>query len=83
MHSDFLFARPSGLAGWARLLDLFGTLDDYNTSPSRPAADARALYADWVVTGEDIRVAMAALKQLEHEATHDQRQGELFPATAG
>jgi len=63
MHSDFLFAQPSGLAGWARLLDLFGTFDDYNTSPSRPVADARALYTDWVVTGEDIRVAMAALKE--------------------
>jgi len=81
MHSDFLFAQPSGLAGWARLLDLFGTFDDYNTSPSRSVADARALYTDWVVTGEDIRVAMAALKELKHESTHDPRRGETFRAT--
>jgi hypothetical protein len=79
MHSDFLFARPSRLAGLARLLDFFGTFDDYNTSPSRPLADARAVYTDWVVTADDIRNAMAAVKALER----DPSQGELFPAVAG
>ncbi len=83
MHSDFLFASPSRLSGWARLLDLFGAFDDYNTSASRPMADARALYADWVVTGEDVRAAMAEFENFKNRLNHDSQQGELFPATAG
>jgi len=83
MHSDFLFACPSRLSGWARLLDLFGVFDDYNTSRSRPIADARAVYADWIVIAQDLRCAMAELEARQHEATQDPHQGELFPATAG
>ena len=78
MQTDFLFARSSRLSGWARLLDLFGVFDDYNTSPSRPLADARALYADWAVTGQDVYAAMIA-----YEIELNAGQGELFPALAG
>lgn len=83
MHSDFLFAHPSRLAGLARLLDLFGTFDDYNVSRTRPIADARAMYADWVMTGQDIRNAIAVLEAKKRQDLRDAGQGELFPATAG
>ncbi len=53
-HSDFLYARPSFLSGLARLLDIFGTFDQYNRSRDGRIADARALYCDWHVVGWDL-----------------------------
>lgn len=53
-----LFARPSFLEGMARDLDLFGTLQGYNVSPSGEIADARALHGDWLQIGQDILVAL-------------------------
>ena len=46
--STFLFAEPSFAEGMARVLDLFGTLNEYNASPTPQHADARALGADLV-----------------------------------
>lgn len=54
LKSDFLYARPSFIAGIARLIDLFGTFDEYNRSPNPRIADARALYSDWGLVGIDI-----------------------------
>ena len=54
LRTDFLFARPSFLSGMARVLDLFGVFDSYNESRSTEEADARAMYADWRVVGQDI-----------------------------
>ncbi len=50
-QSDFLFAQPSFLSGAARVLDLGGTFDQYNTSPD---ADTAALTSDWFVIGDDL-----------------------------
>jgi hypothetical protein len=57
LRTDFLFARPSFLSGFARVLDLFGLFDSYNDSPSPLSADGRAIYADWRVVGLDIQEA--------------------------
>ena len=54
MDSDFLVARPSTLGGAARLIDLWGFYNGYNQSRNGAEADARAMYADWRVTGEDL-----------------------------
>lgn len=67
MRTDYLFAAPSFTSGVARLLDLFGGFDDYNDSPS-PAADARAMYSDWRVTGEDLAGAMMVIEREQAEA---------------
>lgn len=56
--SDFLFALPSFVEGIARNIDIFGTLQVYNSSPSPEEADARALRKDWEAVGGDIRSAM-------------------------
>lgn len=56
--STFLFAEPSFAEGMARVLDLFGTLNEYNASPTPQHADARALGADWYAVGQTIRDAM-------------------------
>lgn len=57
--SDYLFAKPSFLSGAARVIDLWAELDDYNYSQDEVEADARAMFLDWRVTGEDIARAAA------------------------
>jgi hypothetical protein len=56
--TDALFARPSFLSGAARVLDMGGTFDEYNESATPGEADARALWGDWAVVGEDMRIAI-------------------------
>jgi hypothetical protein len=53
-YTTFLFARPSFTEGLARVLDVGGTLNVYNTSPTPERADYRAIKADWLATGNDI-----------------------------
>lgn len=65
--TDFLLARPSFLSGIARLFDLWGKYDEYNTSRSTDEADMRALYSDWRITGQDLRAAWSAYHQNEAE----------------
>jgi len=58
VQSDFLFAQPSYLSGAGSVLDLWGTLTEYNSSSSAAEADAQALASDWCVIGQDIFDAM-------------------------
>ena len=58
MRTDYLFAQPSFLTGWGRLIDLFGLLTVYNDSLPDADADAQAIYADWCVVGSDLNDAM-------------------------
>lgn len=60
-YSDLLFARSSFLTGMASVLDLGGTLVEFNTSQLPEVADARALRADWRQVGEDIQRAIDAV----------------------
>jgi len=57
-RTDFLFAQPSFGSGAARVLDLYGTFDAYNTSTSEEEADERAIASDWLVVGKDLSDAM-------------------------
>jgi len=56
--TEFLFARPTFWSGAARVLDLGGTFDQYNSSRTGDEADARALSNDWIVVGETMRDAI-------------------------
>jgi hypothetical protein len=56
--TDFLYARPTFLEGLARILDLGGTLEEYNVSSSPSDADTRALQADWLAIGDDLKQAV-------------------------
>lgn len=58
MRTDYLFAAPSFLSGAARLLDLSGRFDVYNDSDDEALADARAIYSDWRMVGQDLAGAM-------------------------
>ena len=69
--TDFLFAKPSFVAGAATVLDLFGVFHDYNRSGNERRADAWAMYHDFRTVGSDLEVVIQeykdALKQLETE----------------
>jgi hypothetical protein len=58
VKSGFLYADPSFLSGAARTLDFYGLYDAYNISATPLEADARALAADWIVTGQDLQDAI-------------------------
>lgn len=69
MRTDYLFAMPSIWSGAARVLDLFGTFDAYNDSASDVLADARAIYSDWRITGQDLAGAMMVVERESKTAT--------------
>lgn len=58
-----LFARPSFLSGFARIMDLFPLRERYNSSPTEEIADRRALHSDWKAVGDDIRDAIAKYRE--------------------
>ena len=63
MRTDYLFAMPSFLTGVARLLDLSGRFDVYNDSSDEAIADARAIYSDWRMVGQDLAGAMTVVER--------------------
>ena len=77
MKTDFLFAQPSLWVGIGRLIDICGLMDDYNRSHTEEEADARGLYSDWRITGEDISRALQTAKE-EDAAQQAALQMPLF-----
>ena len=63
IRSDFLYAKPSFLEGVARLVDFGGTLNEYNFSQTGEEADARAIWIDWAIVGQDMRRVMARVME--------------------
>ena len=61
--SDFLFARPSFLGGASRVLDLFGTLQEYNKPPTPQLADHQAMFDDFRAIGTDLEQMMKAMNR--------------------
>ncbi len=65
--ADFLFARQSFLGGVARILDLGGTLVEFNQSLTPQQADELALRADFRTVGVDLRhAADGVIAELEY-----------------
>jgi len=58
MSKYFLFANPSFVTGFARVLDLGGTLNEYNYSLRPASSDFYAIHSDWRVVGSDLLTAM-------------------------
>ena len=52
----------SFLTGAGSVLSLFGNYYEYNRSSTEAAADALALYSDWLNIGNDIRVAIEKVR---------------------
>jgi hypothetical protein len=61
-YSGFLFARPSFLEGVSRVVDFWGTLNEYNTSLDGTQADSLALAADIDALQGDLAVAAERLQ---------------------
>jgi hypothetical protein len=70
MNNDsmFLFARPSFLEGMARVVDIGGTLNVYNTSLTPDQADRLALLSDIAALRKDLVQAVARLQSENAEA---------------
>jgi hypothetical protein len=51
----FLTGRPSFFLGFGSILTLWGGYHRYNIAPTASEADARAMYADWRMIGQDLR----------------------------
>lgn len=56
-----LFARPSFLEGMGRLVDVGGTLTEFNQSATPETADATALASDWRAIGQDFVAALGSV----------------------
>ena len=80
MRVDYLYATPSAWTGVARLLDLFGRYDSYNDSETDDLADARALYSDWHIVGQDLAGAM---KRMDRESKTSQPQPPAAASEVG
>jgi len=55
------------LEGWARVLDVGATMNEYNDSVNGAEADAAELQDDWHVVGDDLMSSMMIYEQ-EHQA---------------
>jgi hypothetical protein len=62
--TDYLFSTPSWLDGFARALDMGGTMTSYNSSDTPAQADAIALYTDWKAVSQDWSFALDNLDKM-------------------
>ena len=65
--SDFLFAVPKALYGIARVVDLGGFFDAYNSSATPQLADRRASAADWQAVLRELASAASVVASEECE----------------
>ncbi len=56
-YSHILITEPGFSEGAGRILDFGDSLTTYNFAQSSDQADQRALWADWMAIGEDMRQA--------------------------
>lgn len=66
-----LYATPSFMEGVARLVDVTGTIDEYNYSASPEQADYRALRSDWEAIGRDIWNAISQFAKEQRLVPND------------
>ena len=69
--THFFYANPSFVEGMARTLDIGDTLTVFNDSMTPEEADYRALKADWVAVGEDIKVAIEGFAKDHGQETEE------------
>ena len=81
LSSDFLFVRPSLFRGFARTLDLVGSLDSYNWAGSGQEADALASRVDWSLVGADLDAAMKAFAAKPIDDAGNEQLSLIDPVT--
>ena len=55
--SDFLFGKVSIMEGIGSIIDLGGSIPEYNQSITNEEADSRAIYNDFAAVGSDLLFA--------------------------
>lgn len=63
--TNFLFADPSFTGGMATVLDMGGTLVEFNQSPNPEFADYRAIASDWAAVGESLNYSITSDEQAQ------------------
>lgn len=69
--SDFLFSSPSALEGAARVIDLFGTIQMYNSSETPDQADKLAFSMDIASLKSDFRASSVSLVHKHGKKSED------------
>ena len=59
IRSGRLFARPSFIEGYARVIDMGTTLNEYNRDRTPEEADKAAIQSDWKTVGENLESAIS------------------------
>lgn len=71
--TNFLFADPDFVTGFATVIDFGGTLPVYNESANDLGADIRAIASDWAITGKDIKESVENFEKKERQAAESNR----------
>lgn len=61
--SFYLFAKPGFNEGMGRVLDIGSVMDIYNENKTGTEADYKALLADWLMVGNDIKNSVKEYEQ--------------------
>ena len=62
-RSGRLFAVPSFLTGFARVLDIGATFTEYNTDDDPQETDRKAMMSDWHAVGDDLADAIHSFRR--------------------
>ena len=74
-YTGLIYANPTPLEGFARVLDLGGQFDDYNDSTSPEEADWMAVTSDWYAVGADLyRAILRYAAKAGPGVTHGERR---------
>lgn len=79
-YSFRLFPRSSFISGMATIFNIAGNFYSYNYSKTPNEADSKAVWADWLAVGDDMRVSIEL-----HKSKHNLHVGRAIrrkPATA-
>lgn len=73
-YTGLLYACPSSMEGFARVLDLGNTFDGYNYSANETEADEAAMASDWYAVGADLlRAIRCYSRKMGVDASHGKR----------
>jgi hypothetical protein len=61
LQTDFLVPRMTWLTGAGTVLNLAGNYYCHNVSETEEQADARALFSDWSMVGQDLQTVRSEI----------------------
>lgn len=76
MGSDALFIRPSFFRGVARVVDFWGSSNEYRNHRSGEESDRAALASDWQMVGQDLDAGIDTYRKSLNEGQMSLFHGE-------